>query len=246
MKKQIVTTLLASVLLACGSLVAAERDPHDIVKLDDGQKEPVLMVGDSMMRLLGKALEKDFKKENLKAVAFSSLGSGLARLDVFDWYDRLDSLMKEHEPKVVIVTLGTNDRQTLQDGKGSTVEFGTPEWRAEFGRRVGRVMDLILENGAERVIWLDLPDMKEHVHQDYANLANEIYIEQAKVDSRKDRVSLFPTRKYTSRKPGTYTSFLMSPQGQAIQYRDGDGVHLSQPGAKAVSKAILDAYWRKK
>jgi len=58
------------------------------------------------------------------------------------------------------VTLGANDRQALQDGAGNVLQFGTAEWREEYGKRIGRAMDVILENGAKRIIWLELPDMK--------------------------------------------------------------------------------------
>ena len=58
---------------------------------------PVLMVGDSMMRLLGVAMEKQCKKAGIQpAVSFSSLGSGLVRPNVFDWNAKIDELARAY------------------------------------------------------------------------------------------------------------------------------------------------------
>jgi len=235
-------TLVA--VCALNGFAGGEAAPREEAKLAAGEKQPALMLGDSMMRLMGKAIEKELKAEGYEATTFSSIGSGLARLDVFDWFSRIDSTMKEAKPVVVVVTLGANDRQALQDGSGNVLQFGTTEWREEYGWRIGRAMDVILENGAKRIIWLELPDMKEHLHQNYADLVNAIYAEQAAVPSRKDKVFLFSMRRHLSKVPGKYTSFLMSPQGQALQVRDADGIHLSQQGAKIIAKALVDAFWR--
>ena len=242
MKRTILMMLMAA--CALNGLAADEAPPREEAKLAAAEKQPALMLGDSMMRLMGKAIEKELKADGYEATTFSSIGSGLARLDVFDWFSRIDSTMKAAKPVVVVVTLGANDRQALQDGSGNVLQFGTDEWREEYGKRIGRAMDVILENGAKRIIWLELPDMKEHLHQNYADLVNAIYAEQAAVPSRKDKVFLFSMRRHLSKVPGKYTSFLMSPQGQALQVRDADGIHLSQQGAKIIAKALVDAFWR--
>jgi hypothetical protein len=242
MKRNILMAFAAAFALT--GFAADGAAPPKEAKLAGAERQPALLLGDSMMRLMGKAIEKELKAEGYEATTFSSIGSGLARLDVFDWFSRIDSTMKEAKPAVVVVTLGANDRQALQDGAGNVLQFGTAEWREEYGKRIGRAMDVILENGAKRIVWLELPDMKEHLHQNYADLVNAIYAEQAAMDSRKDKVSLFSMRRHLSKVPGKYTSFLMSPQGQALQVRDSDGVHLSQQGAKIMARALVDAFWR--
>jgi hypothetical protein len=226
------------------SVLAAESDKPKVDKLPSGDRQPVLMLGDSMMRLLSKAMEKELKKEGYEAKSFTSLGSGLARLDAFDWYTKIDGMMKEVKPATVVVTLGANDRQPLRDDNGNTLQFGTAEWRVEYTQRIGRAMDAIVSNGAKHVIWLLLPDMKEHTHQMYGDLVNEIYKEQAAMDSRKDIVALYDMRPLISRKPGTYTHFIMSNQGEALTVRDPDGVHLTSMGAKIVAEGLVKTFWK--
>jgi Uncharacterized protein conserved in bacteria len=208
---------------------------------------PVLMVGDSMMRQLGVAMEKELKIAGIQpASAFSSLGSGLTRVDAFDWFGKIESLIQERKPKVVVITIGTNDRQPLKAASEGMISYGTPEWSAEYARYVGRIMDLLVKGSVEKVIWLLLPDMKDASHQEYAQTVNAIFAREATAtDARKEKVVLFDMRPILARKPGTYSAFVMSPNGQAVTVRDADGVHLAAMGAQRVAQALVTTYWKK-
>ena len=234
----------ALVLLAAISVFAGEPKVPELAKLPSGDRQPTLMLGDSMMRLLGKAMEKELKKEGFAAKSFTSLGSGLARLDAFDWYTKIETMMKETQAATVVVTLGANDRQPLLNESGQTLQFGTEAWREEYGQRIGRAMDTLISNGAKHVIWLLLPDMKDRTHQLYAEVVNELYREQAAVETRKDSVILFDMRPLITRTPGTFTLFIMSPQGEALSVRDTDGVHLTMTGAKIVAEGLIKTFWK--
>lgn len=206
---------------------------------------PVLMVGDSMMRQLGVAMEKELKISGIQpASAFSSLGSGLTRTDAFDWFGKIESLMQERKPKVVVITIGTNDRQPIKVASGLMLPCGTPEWEKEYTRYVARIMDLLVKGDVEKIVWLLLPDMKDSVHQEYAQMVNAIFMREAATDARKEKISLFDMRPILARKPGTYSAFVMSSSGQAITVRDPDGVHLSAMGAQRVAQALVKTYWK--
>ena len=206
---------------------------------------PVLMMGDSMMRLLGIAMERELKEAGVQpAVSFSSLASGLARLDAFDWFAKVDALMKEYKPATVVVTLGANDRQTLKDMTGRVVQFGTPEWEREYALRLGRIMDELIKGGARRVIWLLLPDMRDPAQQEYAKFVNTLFVKEAAVETRKDKVVLFDMGPLLSRRPGIFSLYVMSPDGAALTVRDTDGVHLTNPGAKRVAQSLVKTFWK--
>jgi len=206
---------------------------------------PVLMMGDSMMRLVGIAMEKELKAAGVQpAVSFSSLASGLARLDAFDWFTKTAELMKKNQPAVVVVALGANDRQTLKDTTGRVVLYGSPDWEREYSLRLGRIMDEIIKGGAKRIIWLTLPDMREPAQQEYAKFVNTLFVKEAAVESRKDKVVLFDMNPLLSRKPGQFSLYVMAPDGAALTVRDADGVHLSNPGAKRVAQSLVKMYWK--
>ena len=206
---------------------------------------PVLMIGDSMMRLLGIAMEKELKAADLQpATSFSSLGSGLARIDAFDWFAKIDALMKEHKPATVVVTLGANDRQTLKDTAGKTIPYGSSEWDVEYAERLGKVMDRLIQGSARKIIWLLLPDMREASQQAYAQNINKILEAEAKKDTRKDYLVLFDIRPCLTRTPGKFSQYMMAPNGAALTVRDADGVHLTTVGAQRVAQAIVKTYWK--
>ena len=233
MKKQVLCAAIAALMVAMPSVLQA------------AEEAPVLMMGDSMMRLLGLALEKELKAVGVQsAVSFSSLASGLARLDAFDWFAKADALMKEYKPATVVVTLGANDRQALKDMTGRVVAVGTPEWEKEYALRLGHIMDDILKGGAKRIIWLLLPDMREPVQQEYAQLVNTLFAKEAAVESRKDKIVLFNMGPLLTRRPGTFSLYVMAPDGAALTVRDTDGVHLTNPGAKRVAQSLVKTYWK--
>jgi hypothetical protein len=206
------------------------------------QRSPVLMIGDSMMRLLGNAMEKELGKlPEVKASSFTSLGSGIARLDAFDWMAKSISLMDEKKPSTVVVFLGANDCQILVDQTGKKILVDTPAWNQEYGRRISQIMGLLIQGGAKRIIWLTLPDMKAPAHQRYAQTVNKIFVEQA---ATHPAVSLFDPSPILARKPGKFVSYVMGADGSVVTVRDSDGVHLSTDGAKRLAQALVLAYWK--
>ena len=209
------------------------------------EEPPVLMIGDSMMRLLGIALEKELKSAGVQpAVSFSSLASGLARMDAFDWFAKVDELMSEHKPATVVVTLGANDRQALMDSTGRVVQFGTPDWEKEYALRVGRIMDDLLKGGAKRVIWLLLPDMRDGAQQEYAKSVNELFAREIAAETRKDKIVAYEMAPLLSRRSGKFSLYMMAPNGAALTVRDADGVHMTNPGAKLVAQAIVKKFFK--
>lgn len=224
-----------------GGLFAVMSSP-----LRAAEGAPVLMIGDSMMRLLGIAMEKELAAAGVTpAATFSSLASGLARMDAFDWFAKVDELMKQHKPATVVVSLGANDRQSLKDTTGRVVPFGQPEWDREYGLRIGRIMDELIKGGATRVVWLLLPDMKEPVQQEYALAVNALFKQEAEVEARKDKVVLFDMAPLLTRRPGTFSQYVMAPNGAALTVRDSDGIHLTNVGSKRVAQSLVQTYWKK-
>ncbi len=206
------------------------------------ERSPVLMAGDSMMRLLSQAMERQLAQiDGVEASSLTSLGSGLARSDAFDWVTRLSEVMAEKKPQVVVITLGANDYQVLQDAAGRKINTDSPEWTAEYASRVGKVMDVVVNGGAKHLIWLQLPDMKDPTHQKNALRINAIA--SAEAAKRPGKVELFEMGPVVARKPGRFVSYVMNPDGTVLTVREPDGIHLSADGAAHVAAALIKAYW---
>ena len=244
MKANTLPLLLLSAILGLPAAGANAISPiaEEIPKPDT----PVLMMGDSMMKLLGIQMEKAFKKANIQpAVAFSSLGSGLVRPAAFDWTAKMAELLETHHPKTVFVSLGTNDRQPIEGEAGGIIQYGNPEWEVAYARRIGAVMDQLLEGGVTRIVWFRLPPMKDRVNQAHAELVNTIVEREATTESRKDKVTIYDLAPLLSRRPGTYAEVLFSPEGAPLTVRDPDGVHLTNAGGKIIAANVLKTLWKK-
>lgn len=239
--------LLVGALLLTSSVVkgqeAAPAAPGDAAnQAERTEREPVLMVGDSMMKLLAIAFEKGFRKLDIQAASFASLGSGLVRLDAFDWFGKVAELMDTHKPGTVVVVLGTNDSQTLLSDSGVTITRGSPLWDEAYADRLGKMMDLFVAKGTKRVIWILLPDMKQPAHHRYAEHFNMLL---TKVAKDRPLITLFDPRPSLRRRTKEeYTATLISPEGRIVHVRDKDGVHLSKDGAERVADAVIQTFWQ--
>ena len=243
MNKTTLTAAFAALALA-GTATAAETL---LTPKPPKPDTPVIMLGDSMMRLLGHEMEKAFKKADVQpALSFSSLGSGLVRPSAFDWTAKITELLATNHPATVFVCLGANDRQAIELPGGGIVRYeDAAEWRASYSQIIGGVMDQLINGGVKRIVWMLLPDMREPVNQEHALLVNEVVTEQAADEKRKDLVTLYSLGAALARRPGKYSQYLMSPTGQSLTVRDPDGVHLSVDGGKLVAQKVLKEFWNK-
>jgi len=198
----------------------------------------VLLVGDSMMRVPAHAAELQLRRrEGVESMAYSSLGSGLARLDVFDWMGKIDELVAEFSPDVSIAWFGANDHQPLQvDGR--VVQTGDEAWDTEYSRRIGAVMDKLTAKPGSIVYWLEIPDMRDPGMQSKIEEINVILQREA---DKRDQVIFFETRPVLSRRPGTYTTHMPGPTGMPVMVRDTDGVHLNRAGADRIAEHLIRA-----
>ncbi len=235
--------MAAAVLLAAITVTGAETDAPktgEPVKLDT----PVIFIGDSMMKMLGKGMEKAFKaKEVTPAEPFSSLGSGLARPSVFNWPTKAKELCERVKPKTAFVSLGTNDRQNLETPAGSMAVVGTDEWRVEYKNRIEELLGVLYASGITHVVWMLAPPMKSDTNDQHAQLVAGIVAEIAGAEKYRDRFHRYDMGKVLTIRPGRYTQTIISKTGAAVTVRDTDGIHLSFPGAKMVAEDVLRTYW---
>lgn len=203
--------------------------------------ERVLIIGDSMMRVTAHASTLAFEKHaGVEIKSETSLGSGLARLDAYDWMEKVDTLVAEFKPDMSVVWFGTNDNQGMQTDAGII----TPDdqaWEVEYARRVGVVMDKLTALKGSQVYWLELPVMRDKNVNAFVDLLNKI----AKTEAEKrPAVTFFPTRGLLGRKKDAYSPNVMGPDGKMTVLRDPDGIHLSRPGANRVAEALDKEFYK--
>jgi hypothetical protein len=136
----------------------------------------------------------------------------------------------------VFLLFGGNDSQGLVTPDGTVVQEVTdPAWQAEYGRRVGQVMDLLHADG-RLVFWIGLPPMRSDTFDAKAAIMSSVY--RTAAASRPwvtyvDTVPLFgdESGRYVERKPDA--------SGTPVIVRKDDGVHFNAAGADRLARHLL-------
>lgn len=171
----------------------------------------------------------------------SRVATGLARPEVFNWPAYLIDVVARDKPDAVVLSLGSNDDQSLT-GEGGGQSFGTPEWIAEYRRRVGGLMDAITASGETTLFWIGIPPMAntERFETRY-RLINDIIKEEA--ERRPGKVVFVDTVPVLSAFGGGYAEYLPNDDGTLVQVRATDGIHFTRAGGDRIAAAVLEAMY---
>jgi len=164
------------------------------------------------------------------------VSSGLARPDFFDWPARLSGRIPKLNPDIVIVAFGGNDAQPIH---GLNKQVNTPEWRAEYAKRVGAVMDLVANDG-RTLIWVGVPN--DNQSDTTARLKVQDEVVRAQVAAHPG-VVFIDSWNIFSGLDGGYAQYVVDPRdGVSKSVRsDVDGFHLNTTGAEILAFHIARA-----
>jgi len=167
------------------------------------------------------------------------VGTGLARPEVFNWPAYLAEVINPLNADAVVLTIGSNDDQTLT-GEGGVGPLNSPEWDAEYTRRVGGLMDSVTGNGKTVLFWVGIPPMRntERYETRYRHI-NDIVKSEA--EKRPGKVVWVDPAAVLSAFGGGYADYLENPDGSVVQVRTGDGIHFTRTGGDRIAGAVLAA-----
>lgn len=199
-------------------------------------KAVFLILGDSVMKTVSVSLERDLAQSaEFRPVSFASIGSGLCRLDLLNWHEKIKALAETEKPEVAVMLAGSNDNQPMQTEKGVLMQ-GSDEWQAEYARRAGKCMDILIAAGVKNIIWVSLPDMRESDKQEHVQIVNRIFAQEA---ASRPSVAILDTQSIFSREPGKFTMYVLGPDGKPLYVRAQDGVHFNREGANRLARLII-------
>jgi hypothetical protein len=198
----------------------------------------VYIGGDSIIRDAGDAFLNVASDTPLfETVLHYENATGLTRPDFYDWPAAFADDMATHRPEVAFILFGGNDSQGLVGGDGRTYPGPSdPGWQEEYARRVGAVMD-VLRADDRIVFWVGLPPMRDDGFDGRARIMNAIYEQEA---STRPWMSYLDTRPIFGDDDGRYVARKADADGDLVDLRQEDGVHLSQPGATRLARVMLD------
>lgn len=197
-------------------------------KLDNARK--ILVVGDFSAGALADGLAQAFANAPGVVVDDRSNGSsGLVRDDYYDWIGKLPSLLQEDKPAVVAVMIGSNDRQAL-DVDGAAQPLRSPEWTAEYTRRVEAFADLIHKAGYP-FIWVGEPAYRWSSMTTDMIAFNDIY----RAAAEKAGGTFVDIWGGFVDDSGNFTASGADINGQPAQLRTSDGINFTKDGRRKIA-----------
>ena len=204
---------------APAAAAAAAPDKNDTA-------QTVLVVGDFMADSLAKGLSDVYADNaDVKVKARANGSSGLVREDYYNWRTSLGPIMGEEKPAVVVVMIGSNDRQQIDTGSGSA-SLRSDAWVAEYQKRIAAIAGTVKEKGVP-LVWVGVPSFKfDRMSEDMIFL-NDLYskgvasVSGEFVDVWDGFVDANGGFVYSG--PGV--------SGQKVQLRGSDGITMTGDGA---------------
>jgi hypothetical protein len=193
-----------------------------------GDPVRVWVGGDSMGGELGWALEPVLQDAGaFKPVTYYKESSGICRYDFFDWQQQIEAVVEAKKPQAAVIMLGTNDTQSVWTD-GGWIPYGKMAWKQAYERRVGDIIDTLLEGGARRVYWVGMPIMGEDWRNSRMRLINRIFQKQSEKRPGAEYVDIWDL--YTT-SDGSFDASL----------RLADRVHFTAEGQEMLAKKVYKA-----
>ncbi len=166
------------------------------------------------------------------------ISSSIVRPSFVDWHHELSVLLgSDDAPEAIVFMIGGNDNQPMTSVDGVRLPTLSPEWQAEYRRRVAALMDLTALDGT-RLLWIGLPPPKDGIRLELNPVLNTIFAEES---ASRPWVTYLDIGPLLSDAEGNYADRLAGPEGgDPIRVRPSDGVHITY-GASAW---IADLVWQ--
>lgn len=169
------------------------------------------------------------------------ISTGLERPDVYNWFARVQQVMRTYHPQAVVFSFGANDNHSYMTGLPPGVSiggFGTDSWMREYRRRVAGIIDEVLAGGG-RVFWLGAPNTPSAAQSAGYRLINSIV--EGVIASHPGQAWYINAYRIMSPPSGGYSAYLETATGQLVLMRAADGVHYTDAGGSRLAYRVLAA-----
>ncbi|MDF1607886.1 DUF459 domain-containing protein [Hoeflea sp. YIM 152468] len=138
--------------------VAPAPPPEPTVeKLENARK--ILVLGDFLANGTADGLRAAFEQApGVVVIDHTSGSSGLVRDDYYNWPVEAKAIVEEVQPSIIVVQLGSNDRQQLLIN-GEREDVRSTNWLAEYEHRTQQLINSLRARNTP-VLWMGLPAFK--------------------------------------------------------------------------------------
>ena len=201
----------------------------------------VAFVGDSMADGLWGAMFRRLGKdkclaERIKLLRKARNGTGLTRLDQFNWVDEIGKIVEDFHPDLTVGSFGINDRQGIVEKDRRAVAYPSAAFDARYTELVVDVVRAALAQGGSMVI-VGLPVMMEADANADALAKNKIFEAAIKQVGSDKATYVQPWTSGAS--PDVYKPYLPNPKNSMVMVRASDGIHFTRAGYDMVMDAIF-------
>jgi len=193
-------------------------------------KAVIAVLGDNLGQLLSLGLSEAYgDKPGVVILRRTKENSGLVRDDYYDWRKAARDLLDRDKPDLVILMIGSNDRQSLRDG-ATSVETRAARWKELYAARAKAIGEIFRDRKTP-LIWVGLPIMNnERLASDLLDF-NDIY-KQAAAETGAAYVD---TWEAFADDRGRFSSYGPDVNGQTVRLRASDGVHFTRAGSRKLA-----------
>jgi uncharacterized protein len=196
----------------------------EVVPKEPGAKK-ILVLGDFVAGGLAWGLDQSFATEpKLAVVDRSNNSSGLVRPDYYDWNAELLNILNTEKPDIVVIALGTNDRQQMRVGN-TRIAPRSEAWEKTYVERVTGMADT-LKIFRRPFFWIGAPPMRLAAASADMAYLNELY-RPIVTQAGGDFIDIW--NGFTNEN-GRYISSGPDVDGQLRALRSGDGINFTRAG----------------
>ena len=201
----------------------------------------IAFVGDSMADGLWGALFRRLGKdkclaEKIKLLRKAKNGTGLTRLDQFNWIDEVGTIATDPGVDLFVASFGINDRQAIVGADKTRTDFSSPGFETRYQANVEELIQRATEKDGSILI-VGLPVMQDDDANSDAEAKNKIFAAAVKAADTPRAAFASP---WTSQ-PGSdeYKPFLPNSHNAMVQVRANDGIHFTTFGYDLVMDSIF-------
>ena len=190
----------------------------------------VLVVGDFLASGLADGLTTVFADNPaIRVVDRSNGSSGFVRDDYYNWPGEIGSILDTEKPAVVLVMMGSNDRQQMKVGDGREAPR-TEGWIQEYKRRTVNFGKHVT-NAKLPFLWVGMPSFRPGTMTSDMLALNEIYRDSAETTGGEfvDIWEGFVDEK------GAFITRGPDINGQPVPLRAEDGINMTHAGKRKVA-----------
>jgi hypothetical protein len=194
----------------------------------------VLVTGDSEADLVGLKMADLDSGDLLTVDTVARNGTALTNPGFFNWELNAEQEMSSRDPDAVVMLIGANDGFNVTVD-GQLYAPGTPEWEAEFARRVAVVMKTLSGDGKRPVYWVPPPTARDQTYNEIYRSQNRAVKRAAESVEGARYVDIFSTIGN-----GKYSDDI-EVNGRKVLGRQSDGIHFNREGAEVPAGLVLAA-----